>query len=263
MYSCIYEGTVRHRRFSPVSHSFTYPFFLMYLDLSELDEVFRGRWLWSMNRPSLASFRRADHLGNPRLPLDIAVRDLVLSRTGRRPTGPIRLLTNLRYFGYVMNPVSFYYCFDAENTGLVAIVAEVTNTPWGEQHCYVLGEFDADRGRNGRVYRFGNQKAFHVSPFMQMDMTYRWQLTEPREQLAVDIGNYDGEVKWFDATMILMRREIKGRELARLLIRYPFMSAKVAGGIYWQALKLWRKKARFFPHPKHVGQRSITPKTQD
>ena len=136
--SAIYEGTVRHRRRRPRLHAFTYRVFLMYLDLDDLDDVFQGRWLWSTQRPALARFRREDHVGDPSVPLDEAVRDLVAARTGHRPAGPVRLLTHLRYFGYVMNPVSFYYCFAADGAGLEAIVAEVNNTPWGEQHCYVL-----------------------------------------------------------------------------------------------------------------------------
>ncbi|HKL78239.1 MAG TPA: DUF1365 family protein, partial [Gammaproteobacteria bacterium] len=108
--SALYEGTVVHRRYRPVHHEFRYRLFLVYLDLAELDTVFRGRWLWSVDRPNLAAFRREDHLGPQDVPLDQAVRDLVAERTGRRPVGAIRLLTHLRYFGYGMNPVSFYYC---------------------------------------------------------------------------------------------------------------------------------------------------------
>ncbi|MBC8875983.1 MAG: DUF1365 domain-containing protein [Planctomycetes bacterium] len=251
MHSCIYEGTVRHRRFSPVAHSFRYPLYLMYLDLSELDEVFRGRWLWSTGRPNLAWFRRDDHLGDPRAPLDSAVRDVVSSRTGSRPTGPIRLLTNLRYFGYVINPVSFYFCYDSNDGRLDTIVAEVTNTPWGERHCYVLSESNSLYHDKPTVHRFEHQKELHVSPFMDLDMYYRWHITEPRDRLVVRIDNYDSSGKRFDSDMVLRRREISGRELARVLVRYPFMTARVAIGIYWQALKLWRKGAPFFSHPKH------------
>ena len=114
MNSCVYVGAVRHRRFAPVRHDFRFGMFMMYLDLSELPRVFARRWLWSARRPALAWFRRADYLGDPAVPLDDAVRDLVGLRTGRRPAGPVRLLTHLRYFGYVQNPVSFYYCFAAD-----------------------------------------------------------------------------------------------------------------------------------------------------
>ena len=135
--SCIYEGEVRHRRFAPVNHEFRNRLFLMYVDLDELPTLFRRRWLWSANRPNLAWFRRGDHLGPADQPLADSVRDLVAARTGQRPAGPIRLLTHFRYFGFAMNPISLYYCFDADEQ-IESVVAEVTNTPWGEQHCYVL-----------------------------------------------------------------------------------------------------------------------------
>jgi DUF1365 family protein len=97
---------------APVPHAFSYRMFMLFLDLAELPKVFEGRWLWSARRTALARFRRADHVGDPDQPLDDAVRDLVHAETGSRPTGPIRLLTHLRYFGFVFNPVSFYYCYD-------------------------------------------------------------------------------------------------------------------------------------------------------
>ena len=116
MRSAIYHGWLRHRRHAPRLHAFRYRLFLMYLDLAELDTVFRGRWLWSTRRTALARFDRADHLGDPDVPLERAVRDLVESRGGRRPAGPIRLLPHLRYFGHCFNPpthnhTASYNCF--------------------------------------------------------------------------------------------------------------------------------------------------------
>ena len=136
--SCLYEGSVRHRRHGTPRDELHYRMFMVYLDLDELPECFDGRLLWSARRPALAWFRRADHLGDPRTPLAEAVRELVAERTGTRPEGPIRLLTHLRYFGHCFNPVSFYYCYDATGEQLSAVVAHVTNTPWGERHSYVL-----------------------------------------------------------------------------------------------------------------------------
>lgn len=161
MRSAIYEGLVRHRRRTPVPHAFRYRLFMMYLDLGELDRVFEGLWCWSARRPAPAWFRRGDYLGDARVPLDQAVRDRVERATGARPAGPIRMLTHLRYFGYVMNPVTFYYCFDRPAARVETIVAEVTNTPWNERHAYVLGRSE-NRGTPGRpAFRFA--KAFHVS----------------------------------------------------------------------------------------------------
>jgi uncharacterized protein len=249
MQSCLFTGWVRHRRFLPVLHAFAYSGFWLYLDLAELDEVFRGRWFWSTNRFAFARFRREDHLGDPDIPLDTAVRDLVEGETGLRPAGPIRLLTHPRYLGYVMNPVSFYYCYSADESRVNTIVAEVHNTPWNEEHCYVLDE-SQNRG-HGNIKRFEHPKDFHVSPFMEMDYSYRWRISEPADRLAVHIDNFRGEIKWFDVTFLLKRRPISGFQLARVLFRHPWMTGKVTAAIYWQALWLWLKKVPFVPHPKH------------
>jgi len=232
---------------APVPHGFSYRLFMLYLDLAELPDVFRGRWLWSSSRPALARFRRRDHLGDPAVPLDRAVRQLVAERTGSAPAGPIRLLTHLRYFGFVFNPVSFYYCFDAEDRRVETVVAEVNNTPWGERHCYVLPA-SADTGRAGH-HRFAARKAMHVSPFMPMDIDYDWRLSDPGERLTVHIENHREGAKLFDATLDLERRELSGRSLAAALARFPLMTLQVVLLIHWQALRLWLKKVPIHDHP--------------
>ena len=246
--SCIYEGKVRHRRFSPVSNTFHYRLFMMYLDLQELPSLFKGRWFWSADKVNLAYFRRRDHLGDPRVPLDQAVRDLVALRLGRRPEGPIRLLTHLRYFGYCFNPVSFYFCYDRRDTRVEYVVAEIHNTPWGEEHCYVFGEDQNEHPNKGwKRYQFA--KAFHVSPFMGMEIWYDWRFREPGQWISAHMNNMANDRKRFDATLMLRRCEITGRALARILLAYPFMSYKVPFMIYWQALRLRAKGARFYVHP--------------
>lgn len=219
----------------------------MYLDLSELDHVFDGRWFWSTKRSALARFRREDHLGDPQKSLDESVRELITLNNRPRPEGPIRLLTHLRYFGFVMNPVSFYFCFDRNSEKVETVVAEVHNTPWGEQHCYVI---DADQFSLQEKSQ-PTEKQFHVSPFMPMDTEYYWRLTQPGQNLTVNIENHRKLEKIFDVTMQLERREITGFNLLRSLIRFPLVTAYVFLAIYWQALRLWIKRVPFYPHPKH------------
>jgi uncharacterized protein len=249
MHSAIYEGKVRHRRFSPVQNSFQYRLFLMYVDLSELPTLFEGRWLWSGREANIAYLRRRDHLGNPLVPLDRAVRDLVEKETGKRPGGPIRVLTHFRYFGHCFNPVSIYFCYDQEDRRVETIVAEVHNTPWGEEHCYVLHDaLNEHPIPDWRRFRFS--KAFHVSPFMEMEIRYDWRFRVPGETIQVHFVNMTHEGKRrFDATLSLTRREISGPALARCLLVYPLMTVKVMTMIYWQALRLLVKGAPLHVHP--------------
>ena len=250
--SCLYEGSVRHRRMGAVKDEFRYPLFMAYLDLDELPQLLDGRWLWSARRPAVAWFRRADYLGDPRVPLTDAVRELVRERTGVQATGPIRLLTHLRYFGKCFNPVSFYYCFDESGERVVAVVADVTNTPWGERHAYVMAVTDqADHG-TVNVMRARLDKQLHVSPLMGMDSTYDWRLTEPGERLSVHIEADDREHgrKIFDATLSMRRRELTPRSLRAVLARYPLITLRIVTRIYTHALRLRLRGARYFPHPE-------------
>lgn len=247
MQSCIYDGQVRHARTRPVLHRFRYRLFMMYLDLDELPTLFEGRWFWSIRRLAPARFRRSDHLGDQSVPLAEAVRDTVAAETGERPAGPIRLLTNLSYFGYCFNPVSFYYCFAKDGETLQAIVAEVNNTPWGERDTYVLPA-------NGNIgtaatWRFQPRKKMHVSPFMSMQVSYDWCFTVPGDRTTVHMANHEDGTRIFDATMTMRRTEISGRSLARVLVSFPLMTLRIVVAIYWQALRLWIKGAPFFTHP--------------
>ena len=150
----------------------------------------------------------------------------------------------------MFNPVSFYYCFDAADTHVETIVAEVTNTPWGERHCYVLPQrMNAGRDGHGRYFP---EKVMHVSPFMEMDVAYDWRFNAPGEMLTVHMENAREGRKIFDATLVLEREEITARSLARALAGYPLMTLSVMVAIHWQALKLWLKGAPVHDHPRKV-----------
>ena len=244
--SAIYEGFVRHRRHGPVAHEFRYPLFMAYLDLAELPWVLDGVRGWSARRPAPAWFRRADFLGPANRPLSDCVRDAVAERSGERPGGPIRLLANLRHLGHSFNPVSFYYCFDEASGRVRFVLAEVTNTPWGERHAYLLGGGEGE----GRVIRGRLEKSFHVSPLMGMDHRYDWRTTEPGEELVVHIDSAGADGTSFDATLSLRRRALESATMRRMLWRYPAISAQVVAKIYWQALRLKLKGASYHPHPE-------------
>ncbi len=246
--SAIYDGWVRHRRHEPVEHGFTYKHSMMLLDLDELPRVLDMRPLYSATHRAVARFRRQDYMGDPDRPLADCVRDLVEERTGTRPPGAVRLLTTLRTLGHSFNPVSFYYCFSRSGDRVDAVVAEVTNTPWGESHSYVL----ARDGQSG-VMRDTMDKVFHVSPFIGMDNKYEWKVTEPGKQLLVHIDERDETgAQVFDATLSLQRHEITAGRLARVLARFPATSLRVVTLIYWNAFRLKLKGAPYFRHPERA-----------
>lgn len=242
--SALYEGWVRHRRVEPVEHSFRYRMFMTYLDLGELPEVLDPLRGWSARRPALARYKRSDHIGEPTLALDQVIRDKVADEIGERPSGPVRMLTNLRYFGHCFNPVTFFYCFDENAKQVKAVLAQVNNTPWGESHSYVI-ETGGDR-----VIKASFRKDFHVSPLMGMDHVYEWHTTVPDDDVQVHIeSRKDGE-RAFDATLSLGRLELNPANARRMLARYPAMTAQVVAKIYWQALRLKLKGAPYHPHPE-------------
>jgi hypothetical protein len=161
----------------------------------------------------------------------------------------VRLLTTLRTFGHNFNPVCFYYCI-ARGGGerVEAVVAQVTNTPWGETHSYVL-----ERDGEHSVMRDTMDKVFHVSPFIGMDHRYDWRVTEPNGNLLVHIDERgeDGE-RVFDATLSLERRQLTRSRMTRMLLRFPATSLRVVFLIYWNAIRLKLKGAPYHPHPERA-----------
>lgn len=254
MNSRLYSGTLGHYRHLPVNNGFRYRVFMLYLDLDELSSVFHGHWLWSTSRANFAWFRRADYMGCAEQSLSQSVRDLVAEKTGSRPAGPIRLLTNLRYLFYKSNPVSFYYCFEQDGETLHSVVAEVTNTPWGQRYCYVLAEKHNGQQRksSGEVvtehHFYQTAKRFTVSPFMPLDMDYQFEFSLPGEQLLVKMENHRQGEKVFDVELLLESQAINSSNLAKHLLKIPLMTAKVTAAIYWQAAKIWFKGVAFLGH---------------
>jgi DUF1365 family protein len=239
--SALYEGTLAHARRAPRAHAFSYGVYLLYLDLDELPELLAGPGPLGEGRFGLLSFHRPDYLGGA-ADLAAAARARAAAALGVAPRGPVRLLTHPRSLGYVFNPVSFYYCFAEDGRTLEAVVAEITNTPWGERHAYVV-RADAAGARAELA------KGFHVSPFFGMDQTYRWRLDVPGERLAVEMRNEEGGREVFRAQLALRRRPWGRAALWQAALRQPLMAWKVHAAIYWQALRLWAKRVPFHPHP--------------
>ncbi len=239
--SCLYQGTIRHRRRAPQT-GFSHRLTLAYVDLDELPHLLGGRLVRS--QPGLLRFRRRDYLGDRGTPLADAVRDRVQALSGSRPAGPIRLLTQLRSWGLCFNPVSFYYCLDADAERVETVLAEVTNTPWGERHSYLL-----HGAADGGVLRGRFAKELHVSPFMGMDHTYEARATEPDQALSVYIESLRDGNAVFDATLAMTRVALTRRSAARLTVRYPAATARVLALIYGHAVGLKLAGARVHPHP--------------
>ena len=216
-----------------------------FVHIQSLSELARRLPLWSNRHWAPARFLRQDFLGEEEIPLEEAVRNRIREETGRHQAGPIYLLANWRYFGYQNNPIAVYYCYNNDETQLEYVVAEVTNTPWGGRHSYVL---EAPKDQAPLKTEF--EKALHVSPFNSMDMTYRWYSNAPGDALQIQIALFEEDSRVFDAILSLKAQPLDAKSAPRALLSYPFMTMKVFAAIYWEALRLFFKGVKLHAHPK-------------
>jgi len=251
MESCLYLGSVRHRRFEPVRHEFTYPLFMAFLDIDRIPELMRASRLTSYERFNWATYREADHFGVPRLPLRQRLESDAASKGISLPDGPIFLLTHLRYLGYNFNPISIYYCYT--RTGRLDTMMAEVNSTFGETHNYWLSAGNQVPAPNSHIYR--SSKAIHVSPFMPMELDYRFVLSTPGEQLVAHMDTLSDEHSSFDATLTMNREPWSAPSIRKALLRFPWVTAKVITAIHWEALKLYIKKAPVFTHPNRRLER--------
>jgi uncharacterized protein len=245
MESSIYVGTLRHRRFRPVRHEFTYPLFMAFLDIDHLPELMEISPFSAYNRWNWASYHERDHFGDPDQPIRFRLMQDARKNGVQLPEGKVFLLTHLRYLGYNFNPVSLFYCYDRAEK-LQAIVAEVNNT-FGETHNYWMNSSAEGSAPKSLKYRF--TKAFHVSPFMNMQQEYEWTLTAPSDRLISQSITREKGVAVFDSTLKMDRREWSKAALRRTLAQYPWVTLKVIAAIHWQAAKLLFKRVPVISHP--------------
>ncbi len=255
MRSALFEGKVRHRRFSPTSNEFSYSVFMAGIDLDHIESTCQKSWLWSFNRFNLMQIRRQDYLPDEPGSLKSALVSLIQQHHGSHFDGDVMMLTNPRSFGVCFNPVTFYFCYEKKSENLQFIVAQINNTPWNERHAYVLSVEQAKR--NKRSLEFAFDKDFHVSPFMPMEIAYRWVFSFQDDRLLIHMECQQQEDNMFDATMVLDEHPFTAANANAIALAYPFMCLKVLAGIYWQALKLFAKRTPFYSHPDQVGSKII------
>jgi DUF1365 family protein len=250
MESALYVGKLRHRRFSPRLHEFSYPVYMAFLDVDRIPELMRVSAFSSYNRWNWTSYCERDHFGDPQRSLRERLTEDAARYGVALPDGPIFLLTHLRYLGYVFNPVSFFYCYD--RAGRLSLMMSEVNSTFGESHNYWLTA--SNERESVAAKRYTTAKQIHVSPFMGMDLHYDWIFTAPGERLVAHMNTISEGKPFFDATLQLEHRPWERRELCRVLVSYPLMTMRVIGGIHWEALKLWLKQVPVFTHPAKLAR---------
>jgi uncharacterized protein len=255
MESALYVGKLRHRRFSPRWHEFSYPVYMAFLDIEQLPGLMSISPLSSYNRRwNWTSYCERDHFGDPRKSLRERLAQDAASHEIALPNGQVFVLTHLRYLGYVFNPVSFYYCYD--HAGKLELMMAEVNSTFGERYNYWLCASNQRPCEGAK--RYSTAKHMHVSPFMDMRLNYDWIFTAPGDRLVAHMNTLSDGKPFFDATLQLDRRPWERRELHGVLAAYPLMTLRVIGAINWQALRLWLKQVPAFTHPAKLARASVT-----
>ncbi len=240
--SCLYRCTVMHNRLEPKPHRFNYNIFMFYIDLDEIDTLTKKLWMLSRNKFNFFSFKDSEHIQLPRENPDKSknvkehIAEYLFQNGLTIGNGKIMLLTNFNVLGYNFNPVSFYYCFDESNAPL-CVVAEINNT-FGEIKPFLLNRENLD----GNKFYLNTAKYFYVSPFIDHDTNFDFNLTIPDEKLNIRIDDYKNEKRFFISTLTGTRRQINNASLLWYSIRFPFITLKIITLIHWNAVKLWLKK---------------------
>ena len=241
LFSSMYSGRIKHTRLRPFHHDFEYRVFFALIDLDELDELNQRLKVFSVGRFNLFSFDPTDHGPLDGSPLRPWAETLLAEAGVSLDGGQITLLAFPRVLGYAFNPISEWYCYGPDGD-LRAVIHEVRNT-FGDRHSYVVPIAGEDM-------RHSFPKKLHVSPFNDMEQSYRFTVNEPSERLLLAIEQVDEDGTMFRAGMSLTRMKLNDRNLTKLFVSHPLLTLKVIGGIHWQALRLWIKGARYHKRPE-------------
>ena len=249
MQSAIYTGRVKHTRYFHDLHQFNYALTMYYINLNELDQITQNHQFISNNKFNLLSFIRKSYLGHPSQSIESAVKQKLTEQGYKYEASNISLLTHLSYLGYCYNPVTFYFCFDSTGDNLQYILSEINNTPWNERHTYVLA---CDPKKTKHEFNFDKQ--FHISPFMPMNLNYKWYISNPSSKINIYMQTYKSDNLYFEANLLLDRIELSNKSIIKEFVKFPFMTQEVICKIYWQAFKLWFKRFTFYRHPGKINE---------
>ena len=271
--SGVYQGEVSHRRFTPKDHSFVYEMALLAIDLDEVADISKLSRVFGTAKWSLLKFNPDDYLNSLQKQFSDADLGLLITQNASddvcnsdntqlkgltpsealkqrvlwtikqlgatQPCQSVIFAGQVRHFGFYFSPVNFYFCYQDDKP--IYMLAEVSNTPWDQRHCYLINLEQTQT----------TDKVFHVSPFMDLDMHYQWKVVAPSKRLNVTIQNRDDDNnKLFDASLHLKRKPFNASNIRSMLVGFPVMTFKIMWGIYWQALKLYLKKIPFIAHPQ-------------